>query len=515
MRSIRFGHFQLDVKMRELSHDGTPVQIGSRAFDILCVLAAAEGETVTKDQLMARVWPDRIVGENNIEVHISSLRKALAAQDRHQSYVVTVPGRGYRLVGTDNLPAATLAKDALHPALTLPDRPSIAVLPFRDITADPEQAFLADGLTDDIIIELSRIRSLFVIARNSSFTYKNRAPDPGEVGRDLGVRYVLEGSVRCVGSRIRISAQLIEATSRNHVWADKYDGDITDIFSVLDEITRGIVSTIQTQIVLNEGLVADRGERPEFRIWDMANRGWREIYRQTAESLARARAAGHGIMKIAPQSAKGYQLTACAAGHLFMMGFAADPSQMQAEALRTAEKAITLDHSDEYAHWMLGIVYGQHLGRYDAAFAAFERALEINPNFSLAYGSYGTTLAYAGLADESLEKTHTAIRLNPRDPSLFFRYSGMSFAYFVKGDYPSASQWAERAVANKPTWWFGLALAAATQSLMSRPEQARQAIGQLTDLLPGISTGRLPGLAIKIEFLDRLKQALHDAGLPQ
>jgi adenylate cyclase len=514
MRPIRFGHFQLDLTRRELSNGGSKVQLGGRAFDILCVMASANGETVTKDQLMARVWPGRVVEENNIEVHISALRKALRKHDQDKRYVVTIPGRGYRLVGTEGVQAADNARNESPQTLPLPDKPSIAVLPFRNITPDPEQQYLADGLTDDIIIELSRIRSLFVIARNSSFIYSDPAPDHGEVGRDLGVRYLLAGGVRCIGSRIRITAQLIEAANGNHVWADRYDAEIADIFAVQDEITRGIVATLQTEIVLNEGLVADRGERPEIRVWNMAKRGWREVYLQTAESLERARVAGHHMIKAAPDSAKGYQLAACAAGHLFIMGFAADPKHMQAEALRTAEKAITLDHSDEYAHWILGIVYGQHLGRYESAFAAFRRALEINPNFSLAYGSYGTTLAFAGLADESLEKTQIAIRLNPRDPSLFFRYTGLSLAYFVKGDYDTANKWAERAVTDKPNWWFGHALAAATQSLLSRPEPARQAVAHLRDLLPGIGTENLPGLAIRSEFLDRLKQALQEAGMP-
>jgi adenylate cyclase len=514
MRAIRFGRFQLDFTRRELSSGGSRVELGGRAFDILCVMAAANGETVSKDALMAQVWPDRVVEENNIEVHISALRKALRERDQDQRHVVTIPGRGYRLVGIEAVAAAEIAGSALPPALPLPDKPSIAVLPFRNITADPEQQYLADGLTDDIIIELSRIRSLFVIARHSSFVYSEPAPAHGEVARELGVRYLLTGGVRCAGSRIRITAQLIEAASGNHVWADRYDGEIADIFAVQDEITRGIVSTLQTEIVLNEGLAAGRGERPEIRVWDMAKRGWREVYLQTAESLQRARLAGQQLIEAAPHSASGYQLAACAAGHLFIMGFAADPGQMHAEALRTAEKAITLDHSDEYAQWILGIVYGQHLGRYEAAFAAFRRALEINPNFSLAYGSYGTTLAFAGLADQSLEKTAIAIRLNPRDPSLFFRYTGLSLAHFVKGDYDTASQWAERAVTNKPNWWFGHALAAATQSLLSRPEPAKEAVARLRELLPGVGTENLPGLSIRSEFLGRLKQALQRAGMP-
>jgi adenylate cyclase len=196
------------------------------------------------------------------------------------------------------------------------------------------------------------------------------------------------------------------------------------------------------------------------------------------------------------------------------MGFAPDAAAAQEEAIKTAETAVTLDHSDEFAHWILGAVYGQHLGRYEAAFAEFRQALEINPNFSLAYGSYGTTLAYAGFADEAIEKTQTAMRLNPRDPSVFFRYTGLSFAYFVKDEFETAAKWAERAVTNKPNWWFGQALHAATLSLLSRPEQAADAIRQLRKLFPEITISRLPGLAIKDEFLNLLKAALATAGLP-
>jgi adenylate cyclase len=512
MTVIRFGNFQLDLVARQLTDGGSPVRLGSRALDILCVLAKANGETVSKDQLMADVWAGRTVEENNIQVHISAIRKALDRPGQGKCHVLTIPGQGYRLIQAhDSAPDATPSE--LNPAL--PDKPSIAVLPFRNISNDPAQQYLADGLTDDIIIELSRIRSLFVIARHSSFAYNKRTADLDEVGRDLGVRYLLEGSVRCVGSKLRITAQLIEASSAIHVWADKYDGNIDDIFNAQDEITHGIVSTIQTQIVLNEGRVTGRGERPEIRIWNMAKRGWREVYLQTAESLEKARLAGHEIIRAAPDSAKGYQLAGCAAAHLFMMGFAPAPSQMQAEALQMAERAVTLDQSDEYAHWILGIIYGQHLGRYEAAFSEFRRALEINPNFSLAYGSYGTTLAFAGLADESLEKTQIAIRLNPRDPSMFFRYTGLSLAYFVKGDYETANQWARRAVTNKPGWWFGLALSIATHSLLSRHQEAQRGVRQLRELLPGISIDALPALAIRHEFLGTLKQALRDASLPE
>jgi TolB-like protein len=209
---FRFGRFQLDLERRELSREGARLQLGSRAIDILCVLASADGDVVTKDEIMNRVWPGLIVSESNIQVHVSALRKALDEGEGGLSYVVTVPGRGYRLVTRPPL-SMTAEKALLQPSLAIPDRPSIAVLPFANLTADPEQEYFADGVVEEITTALSRIRWLFVIARNSSFTYKGRVVDVRQIGRELGVRYVLEGSVRKAGTRVRITGQLIDASS--------------------------------------------------------------------------------------------------------------------------------------------------------------------------------------------------------------------------------------------------------------------------------------------------------------
>jgi TolB-like protein len=202
---VRFGRFRLDLGRRELWRDETLMHVGSRVLDILCVLVSAKGEVVTKDDLMAQVWSGLVVDDSNIHVHVSALRKALDEGARGQSHVITVPSRGYRFVGAEPVPAADKDKFDTTEGLPLPDRPSIAVLPFANLSGDPEQEYFADGIVEDIITALSRMRWLFVIARNSSFTYKGRAVDVKQVGRDLGVRYVLEGSVRRSASRVRIT----------------------------------------------------------------------------------------------------------------------------------------------------------------------------------------------------------------------------------------------------------------------------------------------------------------------
>src|SRR5262249_21210670 len=213
-------------------------------IDILCVLAAANGEVVSKDELMTRVWPGVVVDENNIQVHVSALRKALDEGRGGQDYLVTVPGRGYRLIGLASSPPATNVSPggALRAAAA---KTSIAVLPFQNMSGDPEQEYFADGMVEEIITGLSRIKWLSVISRNSTFTYKNRPTAIGEVADKLGVRYVLEGSVRKSGNRVRIAAQLIDTASGGHLWAEQYDRVMEDVFALQDEITMCVIGAIE------------------------------------------------------------------------------------------------------------------------------------------------------------------------------------------------------------------------------------------------------------------------------
>jgi TolB-like protein len=242
---ISFGPFRLNLDQRELRRDDAVVRLHRRALDILCALAAAKGEIVSKDELMARLWPGRIVEEGNLHVHVSALRKSLDEHGEGHSHIVTVPGRGYRLANLNGLRSVQLAESSLPPQLPLPDKPSIAVLPFTHLSGDPEQEYFADGMVEEIVTALSRIRWLFVIARNSSFTYKGQAIDVKRVGQELGVRYVLEGSVRKGGNRVRIAAQLIEAESGAHLWADHFDGSLEDVLDLQDQVAISVAGVIE------------------------------------------------------------------------------------------------------------------------------------------------------------------------------------------------------------------------------------------------------------------------------
>ncbi|HKQ88242.1 MAG TPA: winged helix-turn-helix domain-containing protein [Candidatus Acidoferrales bacterium] len=285
---------------REESGGFVPLKVGSRAEDILGILIEKGGDLVSKDEIIAKVWSGTIVEESNLTVQISTLRRFL--DDRSaESCIQTVPGRGYRFVapitrcatdisgtpaGIDAAPpsgvTAIVAEEPEGP-LPLPDRPSIAVLPFANMSADAEQDYFADGISEDIITGLSKLHWFFVIARNSSFTYKGRAVDIRQVGRELGVRYVLEGSVRKGGNRVRITAQLIDAVSGKHLWADRYDGELVDIFALQDEITRKVVAAIEPKLMEAEGIRSQNRSPKDLGAWDMLIRASSLFWRLTKD----------------------------------------------------------------------------------------------------------------------------------------------------------------------------------------------------------------------------------------
>ena len=303
-QDFEFGPFRLDTRTRRLTRDGGPVSVGGRALDVLAVLASAAGETVGKDALLDRVWPGQTVEENNLQVQISALRKALG-----EGWIVTVPGRGYRLT----VPYEGVGRPAGNPKMmsegpALPDRPSIAVLAFTNMSRDADQEYFSDGIADDIITDLSRNRSLFVIARTSSFTYKGRSVDVKIIGRELGVRYVVEGSVRRAGDRIRITAQLIDAITGNHLWAERYDRGISDIFAVQDEITERVVSAIEPELYAAENMRSQSKPPGSLDAWECVIRALSCFGRGTLDENGEAEALCRRAVTIAPGYGRAHSL---------------------------------------------------------------------------------------------------------------------------------------------------------------------------------------------------------------
>src|SRR3954452_21279790 len=277
-RTLGFGRYRLEPRGGLLS--GTrPVRLTPKALALLSFMAGRPGEVIPKEELFGAVWPEVTVGDAALVTCIQELRKALGDDARRPRYIETLHRRGYRFVGKITAVPLAAAARGTTPALALPDRPSIAVLPFANMSDEPDQEYFADGISEDLITGLSRIRWLFVIARNSTFTYKTRAVDVKQVARELGVRYVLEGSIRRAGKRIRINAQLVDAITGGHHWAERYDRELGDIFAVQDEITRSVVASIEPRLLAAEGIRTHLRSSDDLgageRVARAENDGWR------------------------------------------------------------------------------------------------------------------------------------------------------------------------------------------------------------------------------------------------
>jgi adenylate cyclase len=397
---------------------------------------------------------------------------------------------------------------------TSSDKPSIAVLPFDNMSRDPDQDFFADGITEDIITELSRSKGLLVIARNSTFTYKGKSVDVKKVGRELSVKYVLEGSVRRSGQRVRVTAQLINAQTGGHVWAERYDRELLDIFEVQDEITRTVVATLQTELITLEGSLADRLGLPDFAVWTASKIVWQQFYHLNKEHVLESRRLAQEMAQQFPTSPEGYKLLSLTTSHCVFMGFSPDPAVWKEQAEEAIRKAVSLSTNDEHIYWGLGIVLGILRDQFEEAIAALERSIQINPNFALGYGTSGTVMAYAGRPHDSISKTEYAIRLNPRDPSIFFRHSVLAISYFLLGEYDEAIKWARLSM-DRSEYWVPHAIVVASLNLLGKNVEAKSAAKSLLQVFPAFALQSLPIQPIRpIGPKKAFYDALEKAGLP-
>src|SRR5437588_1722878 len=504
---FHFGQFRFDPVNRKLSRSGASVRIGARAAETLRVLALARGAVVSKDELLSKVWPGVTVEENNLQVQISALRKVLEGEQSGQAHLVTVPGRGYRLVG------------AAEPGPALPERPSIAVLPFQNMSDDPGQEYFADGIVDDIITALCRIRWLFVIARNSSFAFKNRAVDIRQVGRELGVRYVLEGGVRRTANRVRITGQLIEASSGVHLWAEHFDGALKDIFDLQDRVTASVVAAIAPKLEQAEIARAKRKPTENLDAYDYFLRGLSSVHLLTRSGVGEARQLFDKSVERDPDFASPYGLAAFCYVMRKMNGWADDAKADAAEAERLALRAAQAGKDDAVALAFGGLALGYVVGDLDEAAGLIERALMLNPNLAIAWYASGTVTAFRGAdPDLAIEHLARAMRLSPLDPFMFTMQGVTAFAHFFAGRHEEAAAWAERAFRSNPHILGTLRIGAASHALAGRREDAGKFITRALALDPKMRVCNLEdriGFLARPEDFAKYAQALRRAGLPE
>jgi len=403
-----------------------------------------------------------------------------------------------------------------RPALALPDRPSIAVLPFQNMSGDPEQDYFADGVVEELITALSRFRQLFVIARNSSFTYKDRAADVKEVGRELGVRYVLEGSVRRAASRVRITAQLIDAQTGGHLWANRFDGTPEDIFDLQDQVTTSVVGAIIPKLEEVEFNRSKFKPTESLDAYDYYLRAMMYFNQWTDETIGKALDLFYKTIELDPEFASANGLAAWCYVRRKLSGWMKDPREM-AELERLARRAIKLANDDAVALYSGGWALVQVAGSVEEGAAALNRALTLNPNMTSAWLLSGWTKIYIGEPDEAIEHLVHAMRLNPLDPLFQRMQTGVAAAHFLAGRYEQSSSYAHTALQQHPNYLPLLRVAAASHALAGKMTEAEKAVAQICRQDPTSRLSRVTQFAPfrRPEDISRYRDGLHKAGLPE
>src|SRR3954467_15222873 len=490
---FNFDNHILDTDRRELRRGADLVAMQPQVFDLLVHLLKYRDRIVSRDDLIALVWGGRIVSDSTLDSRINAARNAVGDNGKDQRLIRTIPRKGIRFIGAvcrqpdSDPPVAPAPEDTGQPKLrlSLPDRPAIAVLPFDNMSGDPGQEYFSDGITEDIITGLSKLRWFFVIARNSSFTYKGKAVHIRQVAAELGVRYVVEGSVRRSGDRVRITAQLNDTATGSHIWAESYDRALTDIFAVQDEITDAIVAAIEPQIYAAENFRSRRKPPSSVDAWDLVMRALSHHWRVTRTDSLAAQALLERAIAIDPNY--GQALALFATNHMFGVHLGwADLATAAPVAERAALAAIAADNDDAWAHTALASVYFS-TRRLDDSLAEFELALQLNPNFSLAQGYYALALSYSGRWQDAYAATQRAIRQSPRDPSLAI-YSGVAaYAKFVGRNYSEAIALAREATRQRGDLSGAYRVLTVAAGMAGQIELARGTLDRLRQTQPNIS----------------------------
>jgi adenylate cyclase len=514
----------LDTDRRELRREHRLVSVAPQVFDLLSYLIANRERVLTKDELIEAIWQGRIVSDAALTTRLNVVRGAIGDSGEEQRLIKTLPRKGFRFIGgvREEQASAVAGSEFLsdasgRPALTLPDKPSIAVLPFVHLSKDPEQAYFADGIVEDIITELSRFNELFVIARNSSFQYKNKAADVRQVGRELGVRYVLEGSVRRAGNRIRIAAQLIATDTGSHRWAERYDRKLDDVFAVQDEVVSTIVAVMAAHVRKAE---SERTRAKPPNSWQAYDYYLRAVdvmasfeVSLTVEVLHEARRLLRQSLALDSNYACSYAILAHTYDAAWVNPLDSDflsPGALD-QAHKFARKAVQLDPNLPLAHASLGCALMFKHEHY-ASIAAFERAVSLNPNYVC--WQFGGALVLAGNSRRAIDVLETYMRLDP-----FHAPVGLlGLAHYMLKQYAQAERVLRDCVSRAPrlrpvhTWL------AATYAQMGRREEARAEAAEVLRIQPNFT---IAGTARRIAVFKSARdnkhfvEGLRKAGLPE
>ncbi|TIV03463.1 MAG: tetratricopeptide repeat protein [Mesorhizobium sp.] len=512
----QFGPFRLDPEAGILFYGTEPTMLGQRAVALLRLLIQNAGVPVSKDALIDAGWGGSAVADNNLTVQIAALRRTLANAANVAGWIETLPRRGYRYVGpavaTDipDIPTATRAVSAP----SLPDKPSVAVLPFSNLSGDPQQEYFADGMVDDIVTGLARIKWLFVIARNSTFSYKGRAVDVKQVGRELGVRYVLEGSVRKAARSVRVTAQMIDASTGAHVWAERYDRSSDDIFALQDEIALAAVGAIAPSVRKAE-IERVRRKRPDsLDAYDLVLQAQPDVDSGMPEQVTRALVLLERAIALEPGYALAHGNAAMCHHCLFLRAGLQEINRSY--SIRHARSAIVHGQDDALALTWAGFSIGMDAHDRAAAFAALEAALAISPSSALTYILGSVVFGWSGEAERAIEWSQQGLRLSPFDSWAWAAFDAQAMSHLLRGRYEEACRAAYKSVQANPAHSITYVQLAAALAKLGRLDEAKAAAARVIELQPGFRYSRqFAGVNCAPALAEALGSALRAAGLPE
>jgi TolB-like protein/Tfp pilus assembly protein PilF len=507
----QFGEYTLDTKSLELSSNGKLVEIEPQVFSLLVCLVENRDRVVSKDELIEMVWNGRIVSDSSLNTRINTLRKAVGDDGKTQAVIKTFPRRGFRFVAVVNGSNAVDSSVA-NTTQTTSDKPSIAVLPFKNFSGDPGQVFFSDGITEDTITALSRCRWLSVIGGSTAFSFKDTAVDVQTIASELNVRYVLEGSVQTSGDRVRISAQLVEGETGRHIWAERFDRNLEDIFALQDEITDTVAGTVQSELGLNEQQRIKSKPPESLDAWEAYQRGLAILNERTTDSYVAAREQFERAIELDPNFVLPYT------GYVDSVLNALAALEGEAywnTAQRYARKSVELDPNESRAHASLG-KWLDFNGDITSSIAEYETALELNPSDAGIHMEAGTKKLDLDLYEEAITHFNRAIKQSPRDVQIGRIYNRMALAHLALKDNEGTIEWGRKAIQYPNAPWAHVLLVAALAN-HGQIEEAKNMLAEAMDRRPELTISLVAASRIiRSQILgEDIVKGLRIAGMPE
>jgi TolB-like protein len=514
---LAFGDHRLDIGRRELRRRGELVDLEPKAFDLLAFLVLNRDRVVSKDDMLRAVWEGRVVSESALTTRINAVRYALGDDGTAQRLVRTFIRKGVRFIGEVTEVVDEIFTTSAAPSAPRSEKPSLAVLPFENLTGDPEQGYFVDGMVEEITTAIARFPWLFVIARNSRFTYKSRTGNVKQVARELGVRYLLEGSVRKVGSRVRIAGRLIDSATDAHIWAERFDGTLDDVFDLQDRVASGVAGAIEPKLRLAEIERAGRKPTESLDAYDLYLRAQAQVFKRTEQSMAESVRLARRALELDRGYAPAMARLALSQMMRYQRHWISPAGWEVEEGIRMARQAIAAGGDDPLVLDFAGLTLSVLAGDNGAALSALDHAIVLNPNFALAFGHRALVLAYLNQPEEAISSVEQAIRLSPFDPGMFSFCATLGVAHLAAGHYEAALRWAEEAL-RENCGMPALRLKLSLCGHLGRVDEAAECVRRFKESNAEPTVAYLMssvGKGAAVALVARLAEGLRKAGVPE